>query len=597
MSSRRVPLSNVLNVSHSPYRAVAAAAAAQKRSNTIDNNETVKQWQRHYRKVFPQFVFYFESIPDDLHRRCSRQVLSLGAREEKFFSKDVTHVITTRQIPPVAAASEAVGTAQNYNGQQKTINPLLLERTPTYSQINDAVPRGKFAFEAALGKKPTNNARPEMGLLPDGEFKKRPQGNVDVLTKAREMGMKIWALEKLQRMMTTMFDNNFESTTHGHNTRGNTATVGTLKPSHEADLTRMLRNERLNGATDRDPMVSSTDLVQFKGPFIFVHDLEERYRPTLAREYPKVNHREEGIWPMFRSVQDYKCPFVEDYGYTKREPPKQTKRKAAAAPDAPACQSREQGGVTKRPRIDDTIAKMPLGAAGNGANRGAPKPAAAKPEAKMFHPPRAMPAKRVSSELMGAPPQRMRVGHGQRPRKLGGEPIASGVQPSNITSAIKSQMVSSTAAAPGTKVGTSREVMELKRKVLEKNSGVETKELLSQNTVPDAERVRNQRINPNFRAAKRKANEKLGYVDEDFTLSEEEENARRVAAADRAKLAPKPPVKRDPKPGYCENCREKFDDFDEHTISRRHRKFAVSTKNWSELDDLLMQLVRPLKHY
>ncbi|KAI5297550.1 hypothetical protein KEM56_004738, partial [Ascosphaera pollenicola] len=49
------------------------------------------------------------------------------------------------------------------------------------------------------------------------------------------------------------------------------------------------------------------------------------------------------------------------------------------------------------------------------------------------------------------------------------EPAASGVQPSNITSAIRSQMISSTAAGTGAKAATSKEVHELKRKVLENN--------------------------------------------------------------------------------------------------------------------------------
>lgn len=44
-----------------------------------ENLETIRQWQRHYRKVFPQFIFYFESVPDDVRLRCSKQVLALGA--------------------------------------------------------------------------------------------------------------------------------------------------------------------------------------------------------------------------------------------------------------------------------------------------------------------------------------------------------------------------------------------------------------------------------------------------------------------------------------------------------------------------------------
>jgi regulatory subunit for Cdc7p protein kinase len=46
---------------------------------TEHTRESIRQWQKHYRKAFPQFVFYFDSVPEDLRRRCSRQVNALGA--------------------------------------------------------------------------------------------------------------------------------------------------------------------------------------------------------------------------------------------------------------------------------------------------------------------------------------------------------------------------------------------------------------------------------------------------------------------------------------------------------------------------------------
>jgi regulatory subunit for Cdc7p protein kinase len=44
-----------------------------------ENLEKLRQWQRHYRKVFPKFVFYFESISEDVRIRYTKQVTSLGA--------------------------------------------------------------------------------------------------------------------------------------------------------------------------------------------------------------------------------------------------------------------------------------------------------------------------------------------------------------------------------------------------------------------------------------------------------------------------------------------------------------------------------------
>ncbi|GJJ06076.1 hypothetical protein Clacol_000265 [Clathrus columnatus] len=46
------------------------------------------------------------------------------------------------------------------------------------------------------------------------------------------------------------------------------------------------------------------------------------------------------------------------------------------------------------------------------------------------------------------------------------------------------------------------------------------------------------------------------------------------------------------KPGYCEACRSKFDDFTTHLKSSRHRRFARNDNNYTELDVLLERLER-----
>lgn len=52
---------------------------AEKVSRGVDSLETIRQWQKHYKKAFPQFVFYFESVPEDVRAKVSRQVQYLGA--------------------------------------------------------------------------------------------------------------------------------------------------------------------------------------------------------------------------------------------------------------------------------------------------------------------------------------------------------------------------------------------------------------------------------------------------------------------------------------------------------------------------------------
>lgn len=42
-------------------------------------DDTVGQWQKHYRKIFPTFSFYFDSVGDDVRARFVRNIALLGA--------------------------------------------------------------------------------------------------------------------------------------------------------------------------------------------------------------------------------------------------------------------------------------------------------------------------------------------------------------------------------------------------------------------------------------------------------------------------------------------------------------------------------------
>ena len=64
--------------------------AVQRASNDL---ETIRQWQRHYRKLFPQFVFYFDSVSspqkDKLMSRA--QVLGSVCQTSPTHSTSLTH--------------------------------------------------------------------------------------------------------------------------------------------------------------------------------------------------------------------------------------------------------------------------------------------------------------------------------------------------------------------------------------------------------------------------------------------------------------------------------------------------------------------------
>ncbi|KAI8935532.1 hypothetical protein NX059_008102 [Plenodomus lindquistii] len=504
-----------------------AKQAVQRPANDL---ETIRQWQRHYRKLFPQFVFYFDSVSVPQKEKLMSRAQILGSREVTFFSREATHVITTRHIPADLESSSS---------SKGTVNPAQLENK-------------KNVFDQALQKSSRGG---------------------DILYKAKELNMKIWSVDKLQRMIDTMFNKETGEDAASHASR--TGTTALQQKGRPADLQRLLQNEKM----DRDYIIASQDMIPLRGYYVYVHDMDEVTRPVMIREYAKVE-KEKGKWPQFRASGNGKCPFVEDPHFGRRQQEEEARRAAKPIAPAPAPRTRAASAMEEKTVLaeNNNLARRPS------APAVVTQVEEDDDDAKPLDPPKAIPPKRAST-ADGPPPM---FGSAQAsiramPRFIAGEPVASGLHQSNITSAIRSQMISSTAAAP--RAGNSKEVNQLKRKVLEKNSipSTNTNSGLS-SAMNDVRAVLNQEHVQPMRAAKRKAQENLGHIHEDV---DEERQARKMAALRRRKT-----VEKELKPGYCENCREKFNDFDEHVVSRKHRKFALTNDNWLELDGLLAQLDR-----
>ncbi|KAK5662022.1 hypothetical protein OQA88_10134 [Cercophora sp. LCS_1] len=536
----------------------ASQAATYKPSEQeIDN---IRQWQTAIRARFPKMVFYFESIPDDQRSKLAKHVTHLGAREEKFFSIEITHVVTTRQIPtekPGQDENEPNSEAHAAGEQPKTIDPSLLNRTTDHGSV-----RRKLVFDTASRRAP---AQPQ-----DDALKRPKTRNTDVLHRAQEMGKKIWTLEKLQKILDMVLEPDpYRSAVLGQGRRAQSG-----KGAEQSNLLQMLQNERVHGPSDRDPTVVTRDMHYFKGPYIYVYDIEEKTKPVMVREYAKVADKKDGEWPQFRVASQGRCPFVEDYEPEReyRAPTRAKERaiKAGMATNTPTLRPPEV------PPPKPVTGKRTLVEMEDGQNRGVPAPRAAEAfdRAKVAMPP-ALDFK--------APNQGAFISQAKAGRLLAGEPVASGLQRSNITSAIRSQVISSTSGVLGAKAGTSKEIHGLKRKVLQKASTpAVSQDLSSRQMTEEREFIRSASLG----LLGRQANEKDG--------ASEKEEARQKEKLRRTVSVPIPQTKqkRDPKPGYCENCQDKFDDFDDHIHSRKHRRFAENDNNWSQLDALLAQLKR-----
>ena len=381
------------------------------------------------------------------------------------------------------------------------------------------------------------------------------------------MGIKIWQLEKLNRILHVMSDDGDgdpQVQRYYCSRSGFLNATLAAERARRADLSQMMKNEQLNGPADREAVVKTSELIPFKGPYIYVRDMNEKTKPVLVREYPRVQRREDGEWPQFRSASLGKCPFLEDSGHSRREVEREKAKleermaKAKAITTAPGPRTRAASAIESA-RMDPPAAtsrKRPLAETEHNAN------------ATVLPVPRLSPSSRTRVDgLVDALTARSNdtrpLFHERR------EPMASGMQASNITSAIRSQMISSTAAAPGAKAGTSREMHGLQRKVLERNTGsIPNPKGSLQRDIDLTTASRLSRTGPPARVAKQRAQERMGHprlthIHENPTPSEDEEAERKALYVSDRSLKASKGEQREPKPGYCENCREKFEDFDE----------------------------------
>ncbi|KAJ5105768.1 hypothetical protein NUU61_003115 [Penicillium alfredii] len=572
--------------------------------------DTIRQWQRHYRKAFPQFVFYFDGIQEEVRRKCSRQVIALGAvsvRSCMIFMKSrlfkfgrVGHLSSKPTLIFESSHRSFWSHSTDYftaRGEIFLASSHPRCDCPSYSpQATTSPTEPESAAETANGDVHMQTVDPSL-LEKNGEShgvslkneNRRDQGTMDVLQRARQMSMKIWALEKLQRMIATINDSDIGNQ---HDTTRNKAVGSTTHGKGETDLSRVLRQELLNGPSDRDPL-SSMEMLMFKGPFVYIHDMNEKTKPVMVREYSRVTRRQDGAWPQFRSAPLGKCPFIDEPPSRKeydrlrmRQLQKEKKAAAATNDDSRSAKQTAAPAVGKVPESKPAPEFLKSKQPDEPEQRVSPptQPEMAKPSFDETH-------ERKSSESFLAP-------HFPRTGAFytGREPAASGVQPSNITSAIRSQMISSTAAAPGAKAGLSKEVHGLKRKVLEKGTaGIVTGSMAAPQRHGDGSALYPSKTQNNH-PTKSTVPEKNGLAHDDSTHRSEAAGAKRRRDDGKNNSEQKKPERRrDPKPGYCENCRDKFDDFEDHTLTRKHRRFAANSTNWAELDALLFEIQRPLK--
>ena len=369
------------------------------------------------------------------------------------------------------------------------------------------------------------------------------------------MKKKIWTADKLFRMTALLLETDPYLSAHMAYGRRKNSVQLESRPVEDRNLLHLLQKERMNGPSDRDPTVLARELVHFKGPYIYVYDIEEKQKPIMVKEYPKAADRSKGTWPQFQTAALGRCPFVEDSEIREAREAKEAKEAKELQQKARArTTSQEPVGETKPvlqpPRMvppRPMTKKRTLGEMEHGHNRQSSVASAEFPSLS-----RSFGGENIDFS------RKAFASHAATGRLLGAEPVPSGEQPSNGTSAIRSQMISSTATTPGVITGLSKEVHGLQRQVLKWNSQDH-----SSRHNPETS-FREDSVTKRPPTLSRTSSRKLELINEDAKENERTDDSRSTKRA----VARKKPRDRELKPGYCENCAEKYADFDE--VSCKH---------------------------
>lgn len=141
----------------------------------------------------------------------------------------------------------------------------------------------------------------------------------DVLTKAVSYNKKIWNTTKLESVLTRLIDSSSTSTSAV--SRNNSISCSSVTMNSQRVLTRLLQSERLHGTLERDPSQKRHDFRYFSraSRFVLVEDMRQELATISVHEYPVAKGRDSSVmvpWPVLHCHPYARGPFI---AYDERE--------------------------------------------------------------------------------------------------------------------------------------------------------------------------------------------------------------------------------------------------------------------------------------
>ncbi|KAI0371142.1 hypothetical protein BV20DRAFT_965816 [Pilatotrama ljubarskyi] len=376
-----------------------------------------------------------------------------------------------------------------------------------------------------------------------------------LVQKARSFNMKIWSADKLHNILDRCHAPRVSSAT-------GSLPVRAQQVSKEHNLARLLETERLHGTTERDPTQRRHDYIYFskESYFVLVEDLKQELATIAAAEYPISKTRdgkERGAWPVPHCHPLARGPFLE---YDEREERRRQKAERAEQ-ERKAEKARRKARLQQHERKRRAQVQARIQAAQQQQQHDLRRCASMNNlQRRATFPERGMEGL-VDLDADFGEGDKMESAHASGYLASTAYMAASG----NSVGITSTTGTTSTAGAPF-------RMLQLPPALKEKLQQQVTTSRRASIAAPTALRQT-----------------KENSMGPPSTIPERAKFLRKSKSTNTLKLP-----KRDEatKPGYCECCRVKFEDFRDHIVSKRHRKFAMDDAHFAHLDRVLSRVRR-----
>ncbi|TBU29544.1 Dfp1/Him1, central region-domain-containing protein [Dichomitus squalens] len=367
-----------------------------------------------------------------------------------------------------------------------------------------------------------------------------------LVQKAQSFNMKIWSATKLHNVLDRCEAPRVSAS--------GALPTAAQRSSKDHNLAQLLRTERLHGTSERDPSQRRHDFTYFSKDsyFVLVEDIKQELATVAAAEYPIQRTRdgkEKGAWPVLHCHPHARGPFLEYDEREERRRQKQEKAEHDRREERARRKARLLQHERKRRAQEVRMQQHELRrtASMNNLHR-----RAAYPDASV-------------EALVDLDADFQEESHAEQVHASGYLASAAYMAASGNSVNITSNTGTSTAGG-----------------------------LLRSLTLPPALKDKlAQQITINRRvsaaAVPTDRDNKENVMGPPTTIPDRVKFLRKSKSTNTLKLPKRDEVS---KPGYCECCRQKFEDFREHIVGRRHRKFAADDNNFKALDAVLSRVRR-----